>query len=95
MTDQLNEISVSSFRESDSEVLAIMGLKRLVDSILARAKKEARNNPWVEASLESIERYARDRDRGRMAKEARYTPTADIRSLLRCAANTESVLACR
>jgi len=43
-----------------------------VERLLAQAEKEARDNPWVEAALEALRKYAVDRDQQRLAKEARY-----------------------
>ncbi len=43
-----------------------------VDRLVAQAEEEAGDNAWVKASLQALKRYARNRDRDRMSKEAIY-----------------------
>jgi Ca-activated chloride channel family protein len=45
---------------------------RRVDALLAEARAEAKTNAWLEESLESLRRYARNRDTMRLRKEAAF-----------------------
>jgi Ca-activated chloride channel family protein len=72
VTARLQELQVARLQQR-ARTAAQRGDWRQVDRILREAKVLARENPWVEQSIESIERYAKQRDQARMTKEALYS----------------------
>lgn len=72
VTARMQEVRVAQIQQQ-LRTAAQCGDWRTVDELIRQAELEAGDNAWLQASLESIKRYARVRDGARMSKEARYS----------------------
>jgi Ca-activated chloride channel family protein len=72
VTGRVQEVRVAQLQREVREA-ALRHDWDAVDRLIAQAEREAGDNAWVKASLRSLKRYARQRDRDRMSKEAYYS----------------------
>jgi Ca-activated chloride channel family protein len=66
------EVRAAELQE-EARQAALCGDWKRVDEILAIARRESADNPWVENALNNLTRYARQRQTEVFAKEARYS----------------------
>jgi Ca-activated chloride channel family protein len=72
VTARIQEIRVAHIQQQ-LRTAAMQRDWRTVDELMDQAELEAGDNAWLKASLTSLKRYAKSRDRERMSKEARYS----------------------
>ncbi len=72
VTARMQEVRVAALQREVREC-ALRRDWNAVDRLIAQAESEAGDNAWVKASLGALKRYARQRDRDRMSKEAFYS----------------------
>ena len=87
VNERLGELDAADLQD-EARTAARHGDWDRVDALLAQARREAADNPWLQAALEVLQRYADRREQASFSKEAIY---ASRRMHSRLADRDESV----
>jgi Ca-activated chloride channel family protein len=72
VVERLGELRAADLQD-EARQAARMGDWDRVDALLAKARREAKNNPWLEEVVEALQAYANEREAEHLAKEALFS----------------------